>query len=172
MKRNHEALALAQELSHPFSLAAALSLLAGTHRLRREAPAAQERAEAAVALSHEQGFALFAALGSIFQGWALAEQGQREEGIAQMRQGLAAWQATGAELGRPYYLALLAEAYGKAGQREEGLALLTEALTVINKTEERWWEAELYRLKGELLLQSSAQSLASQKKRNDHDVEI
>ena len=62
------------------------------------------------------------------RGWALAEQGQSEEGIAQMRQGLAAWQATGAELGRPYLLALLAEAYGKAGQAEEGLSVLAEAL--------------------------------------------
>src|SRR3970040_2924397 len=69
-----------------------------------------------------------------------------------MRQGLASWQATGAELYRSYWLALLAEAYGKAGQTEEGLTVLAEALAVVNKNSERFYEAELYRLKGELLL--------------------
>jgi predicted ATPase len=69
-----------------------------------------------------------------------------------MRQGIAARRATGAELQRPYYLALLAEAYGKAGQAEEGLSVLVEALTAVHKTRERQHEAELYRLKGELLL--------------------
>ena len=72
------------------------------------------------------------------RGWALAEQGQGEEGIAQIRQGLAALQATGAELTRPYFLALLAEAYGKGGQTEEGLAVLAEALAQVDKTGERY----------------------------------
>ena len=80
------------------------------------------------------------------------QQRQEEEGIALMRQGLAAYRATGAELGRAQFLALLVEAYGQIGQTEEGLTLLTEALTAINKTGERHYEAELYRLKGELLL--------------------
>ena len=79
-----------------------------------------------------------------------------------MRQGLAAYRATGAELGRPYFLALLAEAYGKVGQAEEGLTVLAEALALVDKTGERFYEAELYRLKGELTLaQSSVQSLES-----------
>ena len=65
-----------------------------------------------------------------------------------MRQGLAAYRATGAELARPYFLALLAEAYGKVGQAEEGLTVLAEALAVVDKTGERYYEAELYRLKG------------------------
>jgi predicted ATPase len=69
-----------------------------------------------------------------------------------MRQGIAAWRATGAELQRPYYLALLAEAYGKAGQAEEGLSALAEALAAVHKTGERQHEAELYRLKGDLRL--------------------
>ena len=88
------------------------------------------------------------------RGWALAEQGQGEEGIAQLRQGLAAGRAAGAELQRSYFLALLVEAYGKVGQTEEGLTVLAEALAVVDKNEERYWEAELYRLKGELVLQS------------------
>ena len=92
------------------------------------------------------------ATGAILLGWALAAQGQRAEGIAQVRHGLDAFRATGAELARPYYLALLAEASGQVGQAGEGLPLLAEALAVVHKNGERWWEAELHRLKGELLL--------------------
>jgi predicted ATPase len=87
------------------------------------------------------------------RGWALVGQGQREEGIAQIHQGLAADRATGAELARPYHLALLAEAYGKGGQVEEGMHELVEALAIVGKAGERLWEAELYRLKGQLTLQ-------------------
>ena len=78
-----------------------------------------------------------------------------------MRQGIAMERAIGVGAGLPYYLALLAEAYGKAGQAEEGLLVLTEALALVNKTGERYYEAELYRLKGELTLQSESQSLES-----------
>jgi predicted ATPase len=85
----------------------------------------------------------------------VAEEGEREDGITGMRQGLAALRATGAGLRQPYYLALLAEACGKAGRVEEGLILLAEALAVVRKTGELWWEAELHRLKGELLLQQA-----------------
>ncbi len=91
-------------------------------------------------------------MGTIFRGWALAEQGQGEEGIAQIRLGLAASRAMGAKIWGPYCLALLTQAYKKVGQTEEGLTLLAEALTLVDKTGERWYEAELYRLKGELLL--------------------
>ena len=110
------------------------------------------------ALVAEQGFPYFLAWGTIWRGWALAEQGQGEEGIAQIRQGLAAMRATGAEHGLTYFLALLAEVYGKVGQTEEGLTVLTEALAVVNKTGERVYEAELYRLKGELTLQQFKRS--------------
>ena len=96
------------------------------------------------------------------QGWALAEQGQVEEGVAQIRQGLAAWRATGAELMRSQFLAMLAEAYGKVRQAKEGLAALAEALTVVDQSGERFYESELYRLRGELTLaQSNVQSLGS-----------
>jgi predicted ATPase len=152
LTKSHEALTLAQELSHPFSLAYALDLAAMLHRLRQEGQAAQERAEAAMTLSTEQGFPLWLALGMILRGGALAEQGQGTEGIAQMRQGLAVFQATGAEVGRPYFLALLGEAYGRVGQVEEGLGVLAEALAAVEKSGERFYEAELHRLTGELLL--------------------
>jgi predicted ATPase len=79
-----------------------------------------------------------------------------------MSQGIGAWRATGAELLRPHFLALLAEAYGKAGQAEEGLAALAEALEVVDKSGERFYEAELYRLKGTLTLQSQVSSPKSQ----------
>ena len=116
-----------------------------------------------ITLSGEQGFPFWLACGTILRGWALAEQGQGEEGIAQMRQGLAAQQATGAEMYRPYCLALLAEAYGKVGQPEEGLNMLAEALAIVNKNGERFYEAELYRLQGELTL-SSPESKSVQSK--------
>jgi predicted ATPase len=162
LKKIHEALTLAQELSHPFSLATGLYFAAWLHQCRRERQTAQERAEALITLSREQGFAHLLADGTIFQGWALAEQGQAEEGIAQIRQGLTAYRATGAEVGRPYFLALLAEAYRKVGQPEEGLNMLAEALAIVNKNGERFYEAELYRLKGELVLQSGVRSPESQ----------
>jgi predicted ATPase len=152
LKRSHDALTLAQEFSHPFSVVYALHWVAGVHQLRREGQATQEWAEGEIALSGKHGFELSLAFGTIPRGWALTEQGQEEEGIAQMLQGLTAWRETGAELWRPYFLALLAEACGRMGQTGEGLALLAEALDVVEKTGERFYETELYRLKGELML--------------------
>jgi predicted ATPase len=167
LKRNLEALALAQELALPYSVAFALSFTAWVHVRRREAGEAQARIGALLSLATEQGFQLWAAEGTILQGWVLAEQGQIEEGLAQMQQGLAAYRTIGAEMGRPSHLALLAEAYGKAGRTDEGLSVLAEALAAVDKTEERAYEAELYRLKGELTLQqSSVPRLASSVKTN------
>jgi predicted ATPase len=152
LQRIQEALILAQELSHPLSLAVALDFAAWLDQLCRKRQAAQERAETAVALCTEQEFPFWLAWGTLLQGWALVERGQGEEGITRLLQGLAAYQATGAEVVRPYFLALLAEAYRTVGQAEEGLSVLAEALAVAHRTGERFYEAELYRLKGELLL--------------------
>jgi predicted ATPase len=118
--------------------------------------AAQEHAEAAISLTTEQGFPSWMAWGALLRGWALAQQGQAQVGLEQMTQGLMTYRATGTELVRPYFLALLAEAYGTRGEPEAGLAVLTEALTLVETTGERWYEAELYRLRGELLLQQHA----------------
>ena len=153
LRRSHEALTLARELAHPFSLAFALDFAASLHQHSREIQMAQEWAEASIALCSEQGFPFWLAWATIVAGWALAKQGQEESGIARMLQGLAPWQAIGAGWGRPYFLTMLAEAYGGAGQLEEGLSVLVKALEVTNKTAERWWETELYRLRGELTLQ-------------------
>jgi predicted ATPase len=156
LQRGHEALTFAQDLSHPLSLAFALFFTAMLHQLRREGSAVQERVEAVITLSTEQGFSSWLAVATILQGWVLAQQGEGEAGIAQMRQGLSAYQAVGSELWRPYFLALLAQAYGEAEHAEEGLAALTEALTTVERTGERWWEVEVYRMRGELFLQQVA----------------
>jgi predicted ATPase len=156
LARNDEAVPLAQQIAHPFSLDFALCLAAAFHQLRREVRAVQERAEAAMILAKDQGFPYWMAMGAILYGWALAQQGKVQEGIEQLHQGMIAWRATGAELARPYWLALLAEAYGTTGEPHAGLTVLAEALTQVDTTGERWYEPELYRLKGELLLQQSS----------------
>ena len=104
---------------------------------------AHERAEEAITLLTNQGFPVFLAMGTIMRGWALAEQEQVDEGIAQMRQGIAASKTTEVEALQSYFLALLAEAHGKAGQAEEGMKVLVEALAFVDKTGERIYEAEL-----------------------------
>jgi class 3 adenylate cyclase/predicted ATPase len=152
LEKIHEAVTLGRDLSHPHSLVFALYLVASLHQLRRDVPATHEWAEATLALSREQLFPYWLAVGRITRGWALANHGHGGEGIEEIRQGLAAYQATGAELGRPWFLALLAEAYGKAGQAEEGLHVVAEALAAAANIGEGFFEAERYRLKGELLL--------------------
>ncbi len=148
----HEALALAQELSHHFTLAHARCVAANVSQFRRDVPAVNEQAEAAVVLSTEQGFPLWAAWGMSLHGWALAMQGQGEEGMVQVRQGVAAYRATGAALNVPYFCTLLAEVSAHLGHTEDGLQALAEAHTLVEQQEERWWEAEIYRLRGVLLL--------------------
>jgi predicted ATPase len=152
LRRSHEALTLAREQSHPFTLALTLVTVAVLHQLRREGEATLKHVKASLVLSTAQGFPYLSAAGTVLQGWGLARAGQVEEGIAQMRQGLAASRATGAELLRPYLLALLAETCRSAGQIEAGLGALEEALVAAEDHAERFYEAELHRLKGELLL--------------------
>jgi predicted ATPase len=119
---------------------------------RRDVAATQAYAEAMLALATAQGFEHRVAQGRIMWGWALAMQGDAATGVAHIQQGWGAVQRTGQKLYHPYHLTLLAEAYSEAGQPELGLPCLTEALTLLEATEERWWEAEVWRLKGELLL--------------------
>jgi TOMM system kinase/cyclase fusion protein len=152
MQHSQAARRLAQEVSHPQSLVFALVYAAILHQHRREVLAAHEQAEAAIHLATEQGFAYWLTRGKVLHGWALAMQEQTEQGTAEMRQGLAADLATGSKVMQPYYLGLLAEAYGEGGHPEEGLPLLAEALAVLDNTELCYYGAELYRLKGALLL--------------------
>jgi predicted ATPase len=156
LARSVEAVTLAQQLASPLSLAHALDLAAQFHAFRREARLTQERADAAISLAQEQGFPHWRAYGALLRGWALAYQGHAQEGIAQITQGLQTYRATGAELGRSHFMALLAEAHGRRGEPAAGLAVLTEALTHADKTGERCYASKLYRLQGELLLQGSS----------------
>jgi predicted ATPase len=153
LKRSNEALTLVRELAHPFSLAFALLFSAVVYQFRREAREAQKRTDEVITLANDQGFLLWLAAGSIVRGWAIAEGGKGEEGIAQTGQGMAVFQATGARVGKPYYLGLLAETYGKLGQIEKGCSILSEAIDTAHSDGESYFEAELYRLKGELTLQ-------------------
>jgi predicted ATPase len=145
----------------PITLAEALSYAAWFHQNLGELWAVGEHASALVKLSTEQSFPFWQAQGTIVQGWALVEQGREEEGVVQIRQGLADSQATGAEVTLLGGLVLLAAVYTKTGQAEEGVKVVAEALARVEKTGGRCWEAELHRLKGELTLQSTSQSLAS-----------
>jgi predicted ATPase len=172
LARIDEAVTLAQHVAHPFSLGYALSAAAWFHPFRREVRFTQERAEAAISLATEQGFPSWMAFGSLVRGWALAHQGQAKEGIEQIHQGLTAWRATGAEGSRPYFLALLADVHGTIGEPEAGLTTLAEALALVDKTGERWYEAELHRLKGALLLQQSSSNQTEAENCFHHAISI
>ena len=156
LERILEALALARDLSEPHVVAHTLYFVAIVHLLRRDAQLAQELAEASKDVSSEHGLVLYHASSTIVLGWALSEQGMAEEGIQQMRQGLAEHQSAGTGMARPLFLSLLGEAMGKTHHTEEGLDLLEEGLSLIHRKGERCYLPELYRIKGELLLMQDA----------------
>jgi predicted ATPase len=176
LQRVHEALALAEKLSHPFSFHFALNFASTLHQFRKEEQLAQERAEAFMAFSSEHGlpptlfcysgrkstfmafssehgFPQFVARETFTRGSMLAAQGQVEEGLTQLRQSIDTYLAGGTEVLRPIFLSGLAAAHGAVGQVDEGLALLTEALVIVDKTGLRLNEVGLYLLKGQLTLQ-------------------
>jgi len=153
---------MAQELAHPYSSAMIFFFAAELHYLRREVAAVQERATAARALSTEHAFPFWLSQGTSLQGWTVAECGQREEGIAQMREGLSLYQATGSALGRPYWLMLPTATQGQVGQTAEGLRTLAEAHAAVCASGERYYEAELYRLTGTLTLQQQSKATLGQ----------
>jgi class 3 adenylate cyclase/predicted ATPase len=152
----HQALALAQALAHPFSLAFATNATGIVHQLRREPQAAHAQVEASMQVNEAQGFPMLVGFNQVLWGWTLAMQGQTEDGLTQIQQGLANNRSTGHAVFYPWGLTCLAEVYGQAGQSGAALTVVAEALTVIDTTEERLWEAELHRLKGALLLQQTS----------------
>jgi predicted ATPase len=160
LRRGQEALTLAQELTHPYSLVFAQHCVASLHHRRREAAAVQGHAEALLTLATRQGFALYRGFGLCWRGWALAAQGQGEAGLTQLRQGLAAVVATEQALSRPLYLVLLAEAAGHVGHVEEGLRLLAEAFAAREASGRGEMLAEVYRLQGEFLLRQAVPDAA------------
>jgi len=152
--RISEALVRAQELAHPYSVVFARMHAVHVHELRREAQTAQEHAEAMIAICEEQGFTFWLRWGMFFRGWALVAQGHGEEGMAQMRQGIARFADD--RLVGPYASALLAEACAHIGQTAEGWTVLEKALAEVDQGEGRFYHAELHRLKGEVLLRQAA----------------
>jgi class 3 adenylate cyclase/tetratricopeptide (TPR) repeat protein len=149
-----ESLTYAHELGHPFSLVFAQCWLAWLHQYRQEPDSVHQHATSGIDLSSAQGLPLYRAWGVVAQGWALTHQGQAAEGIALMQQGIASATATGADVYRPYFLAICLEAMSNVGDWESGLRLLDEAVEAADRTGERFYEAELYRLKGDLTLQA------------------
>jgi predicted ATPase len=145
-------LSLATQLSQPHSAAVALVYGSLLRRLRREEPAAGEAADACMALSKEHGFPQWLGMARIYGGSALAARGGVEEGLAEIREGFAAYLATGAGAERPTFLTLLAEVHWRRGAWEDGLAAISEALHIIAENGEGAYLAELHRLRGELLL--------------------
>ncbi len=154
--RTEQGLALARQLAHPFSETWALTATAAVHQLRGEPQKAQEHAEGALRIAKQWGFALYVGWASVLRGWALVEQGGGADAITEIRTGIDASRATGADLLIPYWLGLLASAYRRLGQAPDGLAAVAEAQAEVARTGERIWEAELNRLKGELLLECDA----------------
>jgi len=172
LARKQEAVTLAQQMAHPYSLCLALHGAAIFHQVRREVRAAQECAAAVISLATDQGFPYWVAISSILCGWALAHQGQTREGIGQFTQGLRAFRAMKSGMNQSYFLALLAEAHCSLGDPESGLEELKEALTLADTTSERWYAPELYRLKGALLLQQSLDNQAEAESCFHHALEI
>ena len=149
-----EGLQLAQDLGHPECMAQQLWAGAFRYQWCGDVDRVHELTQQLLGLNPDEISPVWRAGGAILQGWVWRQRGQMAVGMAQMRQGLDEWQATGMVLYQPYFLALLAEALGEQGEVTEGLEVLAAALTLVEKTEERWYEAELYRLQGELILQS------------------
>jgi predicted ATPase len=152
LQKIRASLALAHELSHAYDLAYALGFAGFLHLFRREGRPAEERAEAQGSMTRAHGFAMFHAQAMMLRGGALAAKGQTDASIAEMSQGLAAWLATGATLSRTYWLGRLADAHTVAGKPREALPILAKAMGVVENDDERFWEAELQRLRGEALL--------------------
>jgi DNA-binding winged helix-turn-helix (wHTH) protein/predicted ATPase len=150
VEMSHQAIALARQQAHPFSEALALFFAAAVHQCRGEPAATRERAETAAGLAQAHGFVLVLAWATTLLGWAISRQGQVDDGIATIRRGMAATQKSGSEQFRSYFLGLLADACAFAGRVEEGRAAVREALAAAARTGERFYEAELYRLEGEL----------------------
>lgn len=156
LARCRESIALARQMSHPFTLAFALCTTAVVRQFRRESLEARELAEAVIALSTEYGFQYNLGMSEILRGWALAEGGDAGEGLPQIRKGLDHLETLGAEMFRPHGLCLLADVYGRVGRAEQGLAALAEAQAAVARSGESYYEAELHRIRGELLLESEA----------------
>jgi predicted ATPase len=161
VRASREGVALAQEIGRPFPLIHGLFWDGRLHLALGDVEVVRARAEALVALASEHGFYSYVVFGMLLGGGALAGAGQIEAGITEMRGALDAWRAAGAEIDRPFWTGLLAEAYGQAGQPAQGLALIEEAVEGMNRTGQGLLEADLQRIKGDLLLAVSRDNEAA-----------
>jgi DNA-binding SARP family transcriptional activator/predicted ATPase len=152
--QSEEAIALAREVSHPFSLAVALDYAAMLNAFRQEGKLALARAGETSAVCRKHGFAYYLAWAEILAGWATAVEGDTAAGLLQLRAGLDAFKATGAELRLPFYYGLLAEVCGLAGQVGEALANVATGFAFQSKNGELWSAPELHRIRGDVLLHS------------------
>jgi predicted ATPase len=144
------ALAYSRQLGHAHTLAHALGLAGVAAVFARDVATISAYGNECIALASEHGFPQWAAYGRILQGWAVAQMGEATTGIARIRDGMAAAEATGARVSTPLHLALLAEALALSGKIEEGLAALDDALAQAAVSGARGWNAEIHRLCGEL----------------------
>ena len=158
LKKAYETLAVANRTARPFDLALAQYYVSLIHLLRREAPAAQEAADCLISLATEHGFPEQLQLAIGLRGWSVALQGHHQEGIVQLEESLSARQASGAGAARPYFLTLLAEARTRIGRFDAAASALTEALACADEQEERYYESEMHRVKGDLLLKQNRSS--------------
>jgi predicted ATPase len=150
--KSEEALAAARQVAHPFSMAIALDYAAMMHVFDQDIEKTRIRAEEAIAVCHKHGFKYYLSVAEILAGWAMAMSGDAQAGLAQLRQGLESFKASGAELRLPFYHGLLAEAYAWAGQHGEALANVATGIAFQTKNGEVWAAAELHRIQGDLLL--------------------
>ena len=160
-RRSEEALALAQTLANPANLINTLAFVALVHVFRRELAVVMDRTETTMAMCAEQKNPYFLAWARILHGWTQATAGRSDIGVAEIDQGMAAYRATGSQAWLPYFLGLQAETYLRATRHADGLAVVSEALAVGETTGERCWQAELNRIKGELLLAASPENRAT-----------
>jgi predicted ATPase/class 3 adenylate cyclase len=154
LRSSDRAVSLATEIAHPNSQVQALAFGAILRFLRRETAAARQMAEAAVAFSQDHGLPTWMAPGQLVSAWASVLDGEAE-GVAQIEQALSAFRARGAGLRLPLFLGMTAEVFGVTGRIDEALGLLDDAMSAIDDMGERWAEAEIYRLKGNLLLKNT-----------------
>jgi predicted ATPase len=152
LERATEALAMAERMAHPFTRAFALLFISALQQFRRDHASCHHHATALVALATEHGFTFLRALGRVVTGGAMVEIGDPEQGLAVIEQGWAECQTTGAEVGGTYFRSLLSQANTKVGRLAKALEVLDEALLAAPANGEHWWEPELLRLRGELLL--------------------
>jgi tetratricopeptide (TPR) repeat protein len=136
----------------PISLATSMAMRSRLLSIVGDDMALGEQADQLVSFTIEQGFRQWHAQGTIYRGWVQARNGHVAEGMPLLRDGITAFRASGTEAWLPHFLALRASACDLAGEAEEGLSLLDEATQIVDRTGERWLEAELYRLRGQLLL--------------------